>query len=264
MAVIHNGMWLIGLVEQLRGGENGTVPDRQIEILHADAYQATVLKPAGLSTERPGGGESVISELRASLGREDVQLPHRLDRPACGIVLAALGTDSVAFHNRMAAEKRWLKIYLAALPWPGRPLQLIGRHHLYLRRRGKRADVVRSGGQPASLDVIDVRPSPTDQRVGHALIRLHTGRYHQIRATLAHIGAPLCGDELYGGASGDFFLEHAILGFPACPDESWRVAFDASGSLRPAIAPELAAQLAKIARWSEADAVRHAANSASH
>jgi 23S rRNA-/tRNA-specific pseudouridylate synthase len=71
---------------------------------------------------------------------------------------------------------------------------------------------VRSGGKPSFLTIVHASQAPQAPSRSHVLVRLHTGRFHQIRAMLAHLGAPLAGDALYGGSSnGPFYLEHVML-----------------------------------------------------
>jgi len=66
-----------------------------------------------------------------------------------------------------------------------------------LAQRGKRAVVDLAEGLPAYTEIAVEHTLP-----GHALVRCiaRTGRMHQVRAHLAHVGAPLTGDALYGGA----------------------------------------------------------------
>jgi 23S rRNA-/tRNA-specific pseudouridylate synthase len=78
-----------------------------------------------------------------------------------------------------------------------------------LAQRGKRAVVDLAEGLPAYTEITVQQTLP-----GHALVRCiaRTGRMHQVRAHLAHVGAPLTGDALYGGAplpGHDGFFLHA-------------------------------------------------------
>jgi 23S rRNA pseudouridine1911/1915/1917 synthase len=78
-----------------------------------------------------------------------------------------------------------------------------------LAQRGKRAVVDLAEGLPAYTEISVEHTLP-----GHALVRCiaRTGRMHQVRAHLAHVGAPLTGDALYGGAplaGHDGFFLHA-------------------------------------------------------
>ncbi|MCA9284582.1 MAG: RNA pseudouridine synthase [Phycisphaerales bacterium] len=216
--------------------------------------EVAAIKPAGLSCERPEApaAESLLVWLRRELAVEDCWLPHRLDRLARGIVLAAVTREAAAFHSEQIRARRWEKTYLARIvPERGRRSdELLGPHAVYLRTVGRIAKVVRSGGQPARLEVLAVAPAPERNGHEHVLIRLHTGRYHQIRAMLEHLGAPLAGDPLYGGMRGGGqeppYLEHAVLRLPLREGRR-RTLFLAEDPDRERLHPSLEKQLQAVA-----------------
>lgn len=249
-----------------------------IRVLRQTERDAVVVKPAGMSSEAPGGklpespgreraGEhehertrerasaarTLIEHVRVQLAWPDAQLPHRLDRPTRGLVVVARDRAAVAAHNEAIREGRWTKHYIArvcACP-PG----LVGEHRAFIRREGKLARLVRSGGDPARLEVLAVAPAPRapappapSSHTGgfHALIRLDTGRFHQIRVMLAGLGAPLVGDADYGGPRGTFYLEHAVLSYPdIATGETVRI-FQADDPEREPLDPGLASALASV------------------
>ncbi len=191
-----------------------------LPVLLETEQELIVVKPSGVATElsRDRNGTSLISRVAASLPPEvQPRLPHRLDRVSRGIVVVALTRDSVAFHNAQIQERQWGKIYLARClaPMHRSATAYVGLHHLHLRVQGGRARVVRSGGKPAITEILDVQPAPETDGEVHALVRLQTGRFHQIRATLAHLDMPLVDDWLYGQSPGRnrerFYLEHTAL-----------------------------------------------------
>jgi 23S rRNA pseudouridine1911/1915/1917 synthase len=185
-----------------------------------------VVKPAGLASEltRDPAGDSLVQRLRAD-GLPDVRLVHRLDAPACGLVLVALTPAAAAHYAREIEARRWQKWYVARLAQPvAVTRRLVGPHKAYLRTEGRVATVVRSGGKPSFLDVVMAAPAPEDAGWSHVLIRLHTGRFHQIRAMMAHAGAPLAGDATYGGPGvWPLYLEHVVLGNVVDTTGTWTV-----------------------------------------
>lgn len=184
-----------------------------------------VLKPAGVPCELPFNKEadSVLRRL-ALQGLDGLRLVHRLDAPTSGLLLLARTADAAAYYSQEITERRWHKWYVARVEASHEGgLRLRGSHKAFLKTDGRQARVVRSGGKPSFLDITAAVPAPS----GHGadlLIRLHTGRFHQIRAMLAHLGAPLSGDRKYGSrVDGAIYLEHVMLaGRPYAANE-WRV-----------------------------------------
>lgn len=169
-------------------------------------------------------------------------------------MIVARSTEAAAYYSAEIAARRWQKVYIAEVASPAEDArQLIGDHKAYLSTEGRRARVVRSGGKPSFLTVVHVAPA-ADQH-SHLLIRLHTGRFHQIRVMLASLGTPLAGDTLYGGPTdARFYLEHVLLGarpFGADGPQVWlapphvdRPAW--SASLSDAVAAEQAAMISTV------------------
>ncbi len=172
-----------------------------------------VVKPAGIASE--GSPDAALASLASGMRWPEARLPHRLDRITRGFLLVARDAGAVARHNEAVRAKRWLKVYLARLRIDGDPAALLGPHKAFLRRVGRTAAVVRSGGDPSFLSVLAIAPAPQRPGEWHAAIRLDTGRFHQIRAMCAHLGAPLVGDGDYGERTPTApTLEHAVFSFP--------------------------------------------------
>ena len=222
------------------------------DIVLRTEHEAVVLKPAGLSSEAPARGgagpETLLVQARTLLGWPDAQLPHRLDRPTRGFVVVARDRAAVAALNESMRAGAWTKRYLARMApaadsRSSGPGVLVGPHRAYLRREGAVARVVRSGGDPSSLTVDAVAPAPARRGEWHAVVTLGTGRFHQIRAMLAHLGWPLVGDREYGGREGSMYLDHAWLRFPSADDGAVRTVYLPSDPVRESLAPSVALAL---------------------
>lgn len=180
-------------------------------LLQVTPHEIVVCKPAGLASELPRDphADSLMTRLRAE-GYEGLRLVHRLDALTSGVMIVARTPDAAAHYSAEIAARRWKKLYVAEVAMSAaRAKSLIGDHKAYLDTKGRRAVVVRSGGKPSFLTIVHAAEAGPDR--AHLLIRLHTGRYHQIRAMLANLGAPLAGDTLYNGPEGAFYLEHVLL-----------------------------------------------------
>ncbi|WP_067924410.1 RluA family pseudouridine synthase [Alicyclobacillus shizuokensis] len=199
-----------GVVEPYGVDDWGAVP--MAEVLHADDHLFVVNKPPGILIH-PGGAEDrdtlahrVAHWLYAQGLERKVRHVHRLDEGTSGCVLYAAHAYAARALDRALAERRIERTYLALVH--GRLPQRQGRIELRIGRDRHVAGKYRvtRSGKPASTEYWVL--GEHSQR-GHTFslleCRLQTGRTHQIRVHLNHLGCPIVGDTLYGG--------HRVLGW---------------------------------------------------
>lgn len=195
---------------------------RDLVVLSMWDGACAVFKPPGLPSETTSDSTpSALAQAKEQFHWPEARLPHRLDAPTAGVLVIARDRAAAASLNDDIRERRWRKFYLARVQGDAR--QLMGTHRCYLkpgrgrgsgpRHQARRAEVVRSGGDPASLEIIRADWDPASETT-QLVIELHTGRYHQIRAMCAWMRHPLVGDSLYGGCEGTIELVHAVLSLP--------------------------------------------------
>jgi 23S rRNA-/tRNA-specific pseudouridylate synthase len=230
----------------------------KLPILSQDGHTLVVLKPAGMATELTNDprGVGMISKIRRAAA-EGVRprLVHRLDRVTRGVMIVALTGDAASFYGEQIREGVWEKYYLARISTPPRTAELIGRHKAHIKEEGTHAKIVRAGGKPSRLEVLAVEPSPGRRGQSHALIRLFSGRLHQIRVMLAALGAPLTGDALYGGGDpadvGPMYLEHVALWYVDCASREIRLAHLAHDPDRERLSAGMERRVREITRRRE-------------
>jgi RluA family pseudouridine synthase len=176
------------------------------DILHEDAAIIVVNKPAGLLTQAPLGIDSLEVRIKRLLQErgtapEEIYLgvPHRIDRPASGVIVFAKTLKAAQKISRQF-EKRFVhKSYWALAQGTVEPAE--GTWIDYLKKTyGKPQSQVVAESDPAGQRaVLHYKVIGTLNLPATLLdIRLETGRTHQIRVQCASRGHPLLGDELYG------------------------------------------------------------------
>lgn len=171
-------------------------------VLHQDRHLLVVDKPPGVpSAPTPLGVRGTLPELlREQLGLGQLPLVvHRLDRDVSGVMALAL-TREGARRLTLAFEHKNVRKHYRAIVWGAPPLESgtveapLGRDPA---RRGRMR--VAPGGDPARTDFRRLGEVPGYGGCHLLELRLHTGRTHQIRVHLAHLGCPIVGDRFYGG-----------------------------------------------------------------
>ncbi len=235
----------------------------ETRVLADDAQFLVVDKLAGIPVH--GGDERALDDLVGRLRARDMArggsgyfgVHQRLDKEVSGLLF--LNRDPA--DNRLLAEEtaahRIERRYLALVA-PARPeARALGGEgtleHLLAATKGGATRVVTRAGQRA---VTHYRVRERTQNRSLVSVRLETGRKHQIRAQLAHIGYPIVGDSLYGGAPAPRLMLHSeSLRLPAfdrafnCPPPAYLTRwYQAPGSLSFDGLPGLLADAGAL-RW---------------
>lgn len=178
--------------------------DKLFEIIHEDADLLAINKPAGLVCHPTKGDDrsSLVGRVRLHLGGAPSHLVNRLDRETSGVVVVAK-TDAAARELRKIWEGRRVRKEYGAIVH-GHVAAGKGTIDAPLGRdedsRVAIKDCVRADGAASSTDYDVVqRFARVEGEFTWLKLLPHTGRKHQIRIHLAHIGHPIVGDKLYGG-----------------------------------------------------------------
>lgn len=161
-------------------------------------------KPAGLPTH-PGTGHSDSLATRLAGHYADAPFKptpaHRLDKDTSGILLVGASFTALTYVQQALRDRTLVKEYVAWVRgrWPYAETRLLCQHLRKNFERGyekvRPAAAGQNGGQEA---LCLVRPLRVEERESLLLIRLLTGRTHQIRVQLADLGHPVLGDAKYG------------------------------------------------------------------
>jgi 23S rRNA pseudouridine1911/1915/1917 synthase len=179
----------------------------RLRILYEDEHLLVVDKPAGLLTVPSGPGRldedtalARVHEYARHLRPRDAyaERVHRLDRDTSGAVAFALSREARSGLIRTFRAHRIDRLYLAVVE--GEPREERGEVRAPLRDTwvsGRRA--VARGDEPSVAARTRWRVRERFSEATLLEVGLDTGRQHQIRVHLAHVGLPIVGDRVYGG-----------------------------------------------------------------
>lgn len=178
--------------------------DIPLEVLFEDEDLAVVVKPRGMVVHPAAGHEdgTLVNALLARLGHLGgiggelrPGIVHRLDKDTSGLLMVAKNDETQLALSRMLQEREIEKHYRALVE--GIPKEPSGRVELPIGR--SRKDRKKMAVDPEGREAVTEWQVLAEGR-GCALldVRILTGRTHQIRVHMRHMGHPVCGDPLYG------------------------------------------------------------------
>jgi len=202
-----------------------TRPQRiPLDILFEDDDLIVINKPAGL-TVHPGAGQREHTLVNALLshcttlsgigGKERPGIVHRLDKETSGCLIVAKNDLAHRELSRQFADRTVEKIYLALVAGKLRKPagvieERIGRHPV----QRQRMSVTTKRGRAAKTEYRVVR---SNEEASLIECRLHSGRTHQVRVHLHHLGHPVLGDKVYG--------VRLVKNFPRQMLHAWKLGF---------------------------------------
>jgi 23S rRNA pseudouridine955/2504/2580 synthase len=240
-------------------------PPRSIDppILYEDDALIAVNKPSGLAVHGGSGvAYGLIEQLRAARPKAKfLELVHRLDRDTSGVLLVAKQRAALLAMHAALREGRVDKRYLVLVrgKWRDAKRQVDLPLTRFVTGEGeRRVRVERTGGQLARTVFYRRETWPhASPPLSLLEAELHTGRTHQIRVHLTHLGFPLAGDDKYGdfawnktlgrGGLKRMFLHAWRLELPH-PVEPREIAFEAP------LPPDLASFVARLKLAASGDA----------
>ena len=174
-------------------------------VIHEDASVIAFNKPSGLSSQGGRIKAHTLDDLLWAFARSNGKRPdliHRLDRDTSGVILAAKTKPAAGFLGKALQAKKLSKTYLALVASAPEPREGLIDAPLLRQEIGRESymRVVAPDTPGAQLSQSRYRTLAATE--AGALVELSplTGRMHQLRVHMGHIGRPLAGDQRYGGA----------------------------------------------------------------
>lgn len=175
-------------------------------IIYEDNHLLVINKPGGMLSQGDQTGDASIVDMYKHYLKKKYNKPgnvflglvHRLDRPVSGVMVLAKTGKALSRLTGQFREKTIEKYYYALVktkpPLPAQQLE----HYLLKNRKQNKSYVNKTSGKEAKKAVLDYKTVGASDNYHLLKVRLLTGRHHQIRCQLAHIGCPVKGDLKYG------------------------------------------------------------------
>ena len=177
-----------------------------MQLLYEDNHLIIVNKAVGEIVQYDPSGDTPLEEQVRAYIKEKYHKPgqvflgvvHRIDRPVSGVVLFARTGKALTRLNRMLQDHEIGKTYWAIVKDLPPDAQGTLKHYIVRDTRNNRSRCYDTPRREAREAVLHYRLLASSDRYHLLEIQLETGRHHQIRCQLAHIGCPIKGDLKYG------------------------------------------------------------------
>jgi 23S rRNA pseudouridine1911/1915/1917 synthase len=175
-----------------------------LEVLYEDNHIIAINKKSGDIVQGDKTGDAPLSDFVKAYIKKKYNKPgevflgtiHRLDRPTSGVVLYARTSKALTRMNEQFREKQVQKTYWAVVD--NAPSNDSGTLENYLLKNQKQNKSYVTKGSDGKHAILDFKMLKKLDNFFHLEIKPKTGRHHQIRVQLAHIGCIIKGDLKYG------------------------------------------------------------------
>ena len=176
-------------------------------VLYEDNHVIVVLKPQNVpSCEDETKDKDLLTVIKEHIkerenkqGNVYVGLVHRLDRPTGGVMVYAKSSKAAARLSEQMKTGDFEKKYAAVLTGTPREKDATLTNYLKKNPINNMVYVCPQGTEGAKFAELEYNILQEKNGLSLALVKLHTGRSHQIRVQMANIGTPVYGDMRYGG-----------------------------------------------------------------
>ncbi|HKR81837.1 MAG TPA: RluA family pseudouridine synthase [Candidatus Saccharimonadales bacterium] len=208
---------------KLRGGDQvaidydeaelDQIPPIDLPILYEDDDCVVINKPVGVLTHSKGefNPEATIATFMRDklqdMGGNRAGIVHRLDRATSGVIICAKNVRALSFLQKQFSQRKVKKTYNAVVVGVLEPAEAI--IDMAIERNPKAPATFRVGPNGKSA-ITHYKTLQTGASNSLVELKPETGRTHQLRVHLAHVGHPIVGDVLYHGKSADRLYLHAL------------------------------------------------------
>lgn len=173
-----------------------------MDVIFEDDYVLVVNKPSGIAVQTAGVGaksiETECKKYRKQKGESpQIYIVHRLDQPVSGVLLLAKTKEAAAKLSKDIQDDAFTKDYKATV-YKEKIIPKKGSLVDYIVKDGNAAKIVPSSNKDSKKAVLDYEIINETDNTYELLVHLKTGRFHQIRVQLSHLGVPILGDTKYG------------------------------------------------------------------
>lgn len=194
-----------------------------LPIIYLDENIIVINKPAGILTHSKGelNEEFTVADFfrrytKVGLDTNRPGIVHRLDRDTSGVIVGARTPESFDIMKKQFAKRLAKKTYIAIVD--GVPKINKARIDIPIGRNPKAPSTFKADakGKPA---ITDYEVSESDGKCSLVTIKPKTGRTHQIRVHMAHLGTPVHGDRVYGKSADRLYLHAHRLELTVAPEQ---------------------------------------------
>jgi len=180
----------------------------ELNVLFEDNHLLAVEKPRNLLIQEDATGDPDLLNITKEFlvekynkpGNAFLGLVHRLDRPVGGVILFGKTSKAASrISNEIRLNKFDRQYYAVVRGIPDKKEDTLT-DYLLKNRKTNVSSVVAPGTTDAKKSILDYEVVGTDEKNNLSLlfVTLQTGRSHQIRLQLSHLGFPIYGDQKYG------------------------------------------------------------------